>query len=110
SWSLTSPMRTSRRLKTGLDGIRRHAGAMSPADYSLRLPFSGSVFRSEDEPMRFANISSRKVKRFCFPLLRLLILPSRSLWAQVDLTGEWSPRIYNDGRDIGDYTGIPLNE
>jgi hypothetical protein len=60
--------------------------------------------------MRFANIGSRKVKRLWFPLLLLLALPSRSLWAQVDLTGEWSPRIYNDGRDIGDYTGIPLNE
>jgi len=28
----------------------------------------------------------------------------------VDLTGEWSPRVYNTHMDIGDYTGIPLNE
>ena len=28
----------------------------------------------------------------------------------MDLNGEWSPRVYNDGVDIGDYTGIPLND
>jgi len=50
-----------------------------------------------------------KMKGLCSLLLLLLILPSRSAWAQVDLSGEWSPRIYNDNRDIGDYTGIPLN-
>ena len=43
-------------------------------------------------------------------LLIVLLVPARSAWAQVDLTGEWSPRKYNDHRDIGDYTGIPLNE
>ncbi len=30
--------------------------------------------------------------------------------AQADITGQWSPRVYNDGMDVGDYTGIPLNE
>ena len=43
-------------------------------------------------------------------LLVLLLFPGRSAWAQVDLAGEWSPRKYNSHRDIGDYTGIPLNE
>ena len=43
-------------------------------------------------------------------LLLLLVLSGRSAWAQVDFTGEWSPRKYNTHRDIGDYTGIPLNE
>jgi hypothetical protein len=43
-------------------------------------------------------------------LLLLLTLPGRPAWAQVDLSGEWSPRKYNTHRDIGDYTGIPLNE
>lgn len=60
--------------------------------------------------MAFSNISRRKVRALCFALLSLLLAPASSLWAQVDLTGEWSPRIYNDGRDIGDYTGIPLND
>jgi hypothetical protein len=43
-------------------------------------------------------------------LLILVTLQCRPAWAQVDLTGEWAPRKYNDHRDIGDYTGIPLNE
>lgn len=47
---------------------------------------------------------------FLLLLLLLLVLPIRPASAQVDLTGEWSPRVYNDGMDIGDYTGIPLTE
>jgi hypothetical protein len=43
-------------------------------------------------------------------LLVLFALASRPASAQVDLAGEWSPRVYNDHMDIGDYTGIPLNE
>lgn len=42
-------------------------------------------------------------------LLVMLIVPSRSALAQTDITGMWSPRVYNDGLDIGDYTGIPLS-
>jgi len=45
-----------------------------------------------------------------FSFLLMLVLSSRAAWSQVVLEGEWSPRIYNDGRDIGDYTGIPLSE
>ena len=60
--------------------------------------------------MRLPNMSHWKMKGLWFPLFLLVLLPVRSAWAQVDLTGEWSPRIFNDGRDIGDYTGIPLNE
>jgi hypothetical protein len=59
--------------------------------------------------MRFARIAY-KTKGLWSLLLLLMLVPSRSAWAQVDLSGEWSPRIYNDNRDIGDYTGIPLNE
>src|SRR5437879_12419921 len=59
--------------------------------------------------MRFRK-SGLKTKSLYFLLLLFLVFPARSLWAQVDLTGEWSPRIYNDGRDVGDYTGIPLSE
>src|SRR5580704_15436099 len=59
--------------------------------------------------MRFTNINW-KMKSLWFSLLLLLMLPGRSAWAQVDIGGDWSPRIYNDARDIGDLTGIPLNE
>ena len=48
--------------------------------------------------------------RVLWCLLLVLALPGRFAWAQIDLTGEWSPRKYNTHRDIGDYTGIPLNE
>jgi hypothetical protein len=51
-----------------------------------------------------------KMKDLWFLLFLLLVLPSRSAWGQVDLSGEWSPNTYNDHRDIADYTGIPLNE
>ena len=43
-------------------------------------------------------------------ILVLLAFVSRPAFAQVDLTGEWSPRVYNTHMDIGDYTGIPVNE
>ena len=49
--------------------------------------------------MSFTNINCRK-KAFGFLLLLLVLLPSRSVWAQIDLTGEWSPRVYNDNRDV----------
>jgi hypothetical protein len=40
----------------------------------------------------------------------VLVLTGGPARAQADLTGQWSPRVYNDHMDIGDYTGIPLNE
>ena len=50
-------------------------------------------------------------------LLVLFVLVVRPASAQfafappaVDLTGEWAPRVYNTHMDIGDYTGMPLNE
>ena len=60
--------------------------------------------------MRFASIDS-KLKGLLFLLLLLLVIvPAGPARAQSDVTGEWSPRVYNDGMDIGDYTGIPLND
>ena len=51
-----------------------------------------------------------KMKSVFFLLPLLMLLASQPAGAQIDLTGEWSPRVYNDAMDIGDYTGIPLNE
>ena len=48
--------------------------------------------------------------RFATLLLLLLLVPGASAHAQVDLAGEWGPRNYNTHVDIGDYTGMPLNE
>jgi hypothetical protein len=50
-------------------------------------------------------------------LLVLFVLTTAPASAQfafapprVDFTGEWGPRVYNTHMDIGDYTGMPLNE
>jgi hypothetical protein len=43
-------------------------------------------------------------------MLFVLLGPGWSSYAQVDLAGEWGPRNYNTHVDIGDYTGMPLNE
>src|SRR4051794_2728470 len=62
--------------------------------------------------MKSAAISAKVNSRWMgilLPLLAILMLPSITK-AQDDITGEWSPRVYNDGMDVGDYTGIPLNE
>jgi hypothetical protein len=59
--------------------------------------------------MRLINMNWN-MRDVCFLLLLLLVLPSRPAQPQVDLTGEWSPRVYNDHMDVGDYTGIPLKK
>jgi hypothetical protein len=48
--------------------------------------------------------------RLAILLLLVFAVPGWPVSAQVDLTGEWGPRVYNTHVDIGDYTGIPLNE
>ena len=58
--------------------------------------------------MRFATIHWKTKALWLLPLL--LVLPARSLRAQVDIGGEWAPRTYNDLRDIGDLTGVPLTD
>jgi hypothetical protein len=65
-------------------------------------------FILEGEEMSFTN-TIWKINALCF-LLLLVMLPARPAKAQADILGEWSPRVYNDGMDVGDYTGIPLNE
>jgi glyoxylase-like metal-dependent hydrolase (beta-lactamase superfamily II) len=49
-------------------------------------------------------------------LLLLIALANVSLFAQIDLSGEWATNIQEDqqdrtnGPDLGDYTGLPLND
>jgi hypothetical protein len=49
-------------------------------------------------------------------LVAMLLMVSRSAFAQIDLTGSWAPRMHEDwmerccGRDLGDYTGLPIND
>lgn len=46
----------------------------------------------------------------------IIVLMSVPAFAQIDLTGSWMPRMYEDwieratGRDLVDYTGLPLND
>src|ERR1700756_3250093 len=93
-------MRTSRRSQTIRDGTQRHAVPTSRVD---------SISREVDE-MKFANMNCTVKGLWLLLLPLLLILPDPLARAQSDIIGEWSPRVYNDGVDVGDYTGIPLNE
>src|SRR5260370_4879758 len=92
-------MRISKRFRTNPGGIRPHAEPTNRADPACR----------EVGAMRCQDINS-KMKALWLVLPFLLVLPVRSARAQSDILGEWSPRVYNDGVDVGDYTGIPLNE
>lgn len=50
------------------------------------------------------------------PLLCAAVLVAPPAFAQMDLSGEWGQKVHQDeperngGPDIGDYTGIPINE
>jgi hypothetical protein len=58
--------------------------------------------------MSFHRFNWRKRGFWLFlPLAFLFAGPPAN--AQLDLTGQWSPRVYNDNRDVGDFTGIPIN-
>lgn len=49
-------------------------------------------------------------------LLAAMLLPAASVWAQMDFSGEWAPRFYEDqpervpGPELGDYLGLPIND
>lgn len=49
-------------------------------------------------------------------LLVISALAGVSAWAQVDFSGEWAPRFYEDqpervpGPELGDYLGLPVND
>ena len=57
----------------------------------------------------------REIRR-TVPLLFALLVISMPAFAQVDLTGSWAPRLYEDyiergpGSDLGDFTGMPMND
>ena len=59
--------------------------------------------------MRVTKLPWKAKNPFLF-LLLWAMLPAQPARAQADITGEWSPRVYNDGMDVGDYTGIPINQ
>ena len=50
------------------------------------------------------------------PLLIAFLAISVPASAQVDLTGSWAPRLYEDyiergpGSDLGDFTGVPMSD
>ena len=51
-----------------------------------------------------------------FGLVLGIALLTKPSFAQIDLTGDWAPRIHTDeqdrrgGPDIGDYSGLPVND
>src|SRR6478672_1268004 len=51
-----------------------------------------------------------------YALLAITILVSRPAFAQVDFSGQWATRHHEDqeergpGGELGDYTGLPLND
>ena len=53
---------------------------------------------------------------FAVAAASVLMLTAAPAAAQVDLTGSWASRMHEDwfergpGRDLGDYTGAPLND
>ena len=58
------------------------------------------------------RVAMRKIPLFLFGFL-ITALPAS---AQVDLTGSWAPRLYEDyiergpGSDLGDFTGVPMSD
>ena len=57
----------------------------------------------------------REIRRIV-PLALGLLIVSMPASAQVDLTGSWAPRLYEDyiergpGSDLGDFTGMPMSD
>ena len=61
------------------------------------------------------GVSSRaKLSRIC--MIAMIASSGKSLFAQIDLSGDWAVRIHEDqhwrgpGAELGEYEGIPLNE
>lgn len=54
--------------------------------------------------------------RFAVGLLLVVALSSLTAQAQVDLAGDWAPRIHQDeqdrrsGPELGDYSALPIND
>jgi len=58
----------------------------------------------------------RKIPLLLVGMLAGTIIAPLPVFAQVDLTGSWAPRLYEDyiergpGSDLGDFTGVPMND
>src|SRR3974390_1224439 len=73
--------------------------------------------KREHAPRRQSFASSRLVWRRGFAVLLLgLTLATAPAFAQVDFSGEWAPRFFEDqpervpGPELGDYLGLPIND
>jgi hypothetical protein len=57
----------------------------------------------------------KRAARYFFPIFIALACAAPYASAQIDISGEWSPRIHEDqlhripGPELGDYTGLPIN-
>jgi hypothetical protein len=80
---------------------------MYGADYSTR----------KSPPMiRVCWARERAVSRNILLILAVVFVAIRPAWAQIELTGSYAPRLYEDyiergpGSDLGDFTGMPLTD
>jgi hypothetical protein len=86
--------------------------------WQLEVSGSSSLFLIMCESRRTHARRYSRVANFhllsVIPLLMLMCLVSSPLMAQMDPSGEWAPphKVYfeDDDSDIGDYTGIPIND
>ena len=75
---------------------------------SWRLSTTACVGQGDPDRMSFRSM--------VVAILAALMLTAAPASAQVDLTGSWASRMHEDffergpGRDLGDYTGAPLND
>jgi hypothetical protein len=60
-------------------------------------------------------LDGNKDGRMTQRILLLTIVLMAPAWAQIDISGEWAPRVHEDqphrvpGPELGDYTGLPIN-
>src|SRR5450432_3604666 len=98
---------------------RETSWLQNDADQMTPLLVERLVLPSSDRACNFLEGFMPKIHRiFIFAVFTLLaaILATRPALAQVDLSGGWLTKIHEDendrsgGPDIGNYTGLPLND